>query len=301
MSGKTLNLLALSLLILIWGTTWAVIRVGLEGIPPFLGVSLRFSLASVILIVAGKIAGVRLGHGRREWLMWAVNGLLAFSVSYGVVYWAEQWIPSGLAAVLFATFPLFVAGFAHFWLPGEQLRSKSILGICVGFFGVMVIYSEDLTELAGAEARVASLIFLISPLVAAAANVIVKRWGSGIHPLSLTAVPMGLTGILMGAMAALFERGESVTFDSVSVGALLYLAILGTSVTFLIFFWLLQRLPATRLSLITYGVPVVAVIVGTLFLDEPLSARIIGFFRLYKYSDFSSRLNRIYLFDTLET
>ena len=275
MPEKTLNLVALSLLILIWGTTWAVVRVGLEGIPPFLGISLRFGLASVILIAASKFAGIRLGRSRREWSMWAVNGLMAFSISYGVVYWAEQWIPSGLAAVLFATFPLFVAGFAHFLLPGEQLRSKSVLGICVGFVGVVVIYSEDLTELAGAKARVASLVFLISPFVSAAANVLVKRWGSGIHPLSLTAVPMGLTGILMGVMAALFERGESVTFDSVAVGALFYLAIPGTVVAFLIFFWLLQRLPATRLSLITYGVPVVAVIVGSLFLGEPLSTRIL--------------------------
>ena len=87
---------------------------------------------------------------------------------------------------------------------------------------------------------------------------------------------MGLTALLMGAMAALFERSASVTIDRVSVGALLYLAVFGTSISFSLFFWLLQRVPATRLSLITYAIPIVAVIVGTLFLDEPLTFRIVA-------------------------
>ncbi len=267
---------ALVFLILVWGTTWAAIRVGLEGIPPFLGISLRFGLASLVLLFVAKIAGVRLGSGRRVWTMWLVNGLLAFTISYGVVYWAEQWIPSGLAAVLFATFPLFVAILAHFLLPGERLQARSFVGIMLGFAGLVVIFSEDLTSLAGEQARLAAAVFLISPVVSAVANVVVKRWGSAMHPLSLTAIPMGITAILMGAMAATFERSASVTIDRVSVGALLYLAIFGTSLTFVLFFWLLQRVPATRLSLITYGIPVVAVSVGTLFLDEPLTLRIVA-------------------------
>ena len=275
MQHKYLNAAALALLILIWGTTWAAIRVGLEGIPPFLGISLRFGIASMILLSAAKFVGVRLGGGRREWSIWAVNSLLTFSISYGVVYWAEQWIPSGLAAVLFATFPLFVAILAHFLLPGEQLRALSFAGIMLGFLGLLVIFSEDLTALAGDQARRAAGVFLISPVVSAVANVVVKRWGSAMHPLSLTAVPMGFTAATMGALAAVFERSAPVSFDRVSVGALLYLAAFGTSLTFFLFFWLLQRLPANRLSLITYGVPIVAVVVGTVFLDEPVTARIV--------------------------
>jgi drug/metabolite transporter (DMT)-like permease len=145
----------------------------------------------------------------------------------------------------------------------------------LGFLGLLVIFSEDLTALAGDQARRAAGIFLISPVVSAVANVVVKRWGSAMHPLSLTAVPMGFTAATMGALAAVFEQSAPVSFDRVSVGALVYLAAFGTSLTFLLFFWLLQRLPATRLSLITYGVPIVAVVVGTVFLDEPITARIV--------------------------
>ena len=112
---------AIGLLIVIWGSTWSVIRIGLRGIPPLTGVSLRFGIASVLLLVLAWQQGVRLGGRPYERRLWLINGLLAFSVSYGVVYWAEQWIPSGLAAVLFATFPLCVAVMAHYWLPDERL------------------------------------------------------------------------------------------------------------------------------------------------------------------------------------
>lgn len=191
------------------------------------------------------------------------------------MYWAEQWVPSGLAAVLFSTFPLFVAILAHFWLPGERLTGGSATGILIGFAGVLVVYSEDLSALAGSRTAMASLVFLISPLAAAVGNVVVKRWGEGIDAFTLTAAPMGLTAAVMGVLAWALERDLPVVFDATSVGALLYLALVGSALTFSLFFWLLAKLRATRLSLISYGVPIVAVLVGTLVLDETLSARIL--------------------------
>ena len=276
MQPKSLTHGALAALILIWGTTWAAIRIGLQGIPPFTGVALRFALAAVVLLAVSRILGLPLGSSPRERGLWVINALLSFSISYGVVYWAEQWVPSGLAAVLFSTFPLFVAGMAHFWLPGERLTLAGLLGITLGFVGVVTIFSEDLTAISGREVQRASILFLISPLVSALANVVIKRWGTGVHPMSLTAVPMAMTAILMGGLAATVERGRGITLDAASIGAVVYLAVFGTAVTFFLYFWLLSRLPATRLSLITYGVPVVAVLVGTLLLDEPFTARMLA-------------------------
>jgi drug/metabolite transporter (DMT)-like permease len=273
MQPKSLTHGALALLILIWGTTWAAIRVGLEGLPPFTGVAIRFAIAAVVLLSVAAVMKWPLGSGRLAHLLWLINAGLSFSVSYGVVYWAEQWVPSGLAAVLFSTFPLFVAVMAHFWLPGERLRFASVIGVLLGFAGVVTIFSEDLTSLAGSETRWAAIVFLISPLVSAVANVVIKRWGAGFHPISLTAVPMAMTAGIMGVLAALVERGRGISLDAASTTALLYLAICGTAVTFFLYFWLLDRLPATRLSLITYGVPIVAVTVGTLLLDEAFTLR----------------------------
>lgn len=271
--GRFLTVATFAALCLIWGTTWAVIRIGLEGIPPLTGVAARFAVASLLLLGLGRLLGVRLGTTRTERGLWLVNGLLAFSASYGVVYWAEQWIPSGLAAVLFATYPLMVAVLSHFTLPGERMTPAGLSGIALGFGGVAVIYSTDFSLLGGRQVFVASVVMLLSPAVSAVASVAVKRYGKGVHPLSLTAVPMGMTGVLMGTLAALFERGRPISLNAVSVGALLYLAVFGSAVTFTLYYWLLSHYAATRLSLVAYVIPVVAVFIGTVFLDETLTAR----------------------------
>lgn len=259
-----------------WGTTWAAIRIGLAGVPPLTGVSLRFLAAAALLFALAPFFKVRFGGSATERRLWWVNALLSFCGSYSVVYWAEQYVPSGLAAILFATFPLLVALLAHFALPDERLTRRSVGGVLIGFLGVAVIFSEDLHELGSPMVATASAVFLISPVVSAIANVAVKKWGSGIHPVSLTAVPMGMAGAIVGAAALALERDREVRFDGVSVGALLYLAILGSAFTFTVYYWLMSHVPATRLSLITYAIPVVAVVVGAVFLDEPLTDRILA-------------------------
>jgi drug/metabolite transporter (DMT)-like permease len=265
---------ALAALILIWGTTWAAIRIGLRGMPPLTGLTLRFAIASAALLAFTPVFGVRLGRSRRERWLWVVNGLLTFGLSYSLLYWAEQWVPSGLASVLFATFPLWVAFAAHLLLPGERLRPAALAGALVGFGGVAVLFSEDFQALGGRQVVVAAAVLLLSPLSAAFGSVAVKRWGEGIHPLSLAAVPMGLTALLLAPLAAVVERGRRFEFDAPSVLALLYLALCGSAVTFTLYFWLLERLPATKLSLFNYVTPVVAVTVGSVFLREPLTPRL---------------------------
>lgn len=266
---------AFVLLTAIWGTTWAAIRLGLEGLPPFTGVSLRFLVAGALLLALVPVFGVRFSWSRREVGLWIANGGLAFSASYTVVYWAEQYIPSGLAAVLFASYPLFVAGLAHLALPAEKLSARAAGGVLLGFAGVAVIFSDDLRALGGEDTRAVALLFLVSPVVSAIATVAVKRWGAGIHPLSLTAVPMLLTGIVVGVLALLFERQTALVFDLRSLGALVYLAVPGSAVTFTVYYWMLAHAPATRVALIAYTIPIVAVVVGALAFDEPVRARLL--------------------------
>ena len=264
-----------AVLCLIWGSTWAVIRVGLAGIPPFSGVSLRFAIASALLFVLGRLSGVRLGRSALERRLWVVNGLLSFAVSYGVVYWAEQWVPSGLTAVLFATYPLFVAAVAHFLLPAEALTWREALGILTGFAGVGVIFSEDLSALGGPGVALGAAVLLISPFVSAVSSVAIKRWGGGMHPFSLTTVPMAIGAAATGLVALATERGRPFVWSGASVSALLYLALAGSAVTFTLYYWLLSHMPAKRLALITYVIPVEAVLIGTA-LGERLTARIVA-------------------------
>jgi len=263
------------LLTLIWGTTWAAIRIGLDGVPPFTGVAVRFAIAGTLLLALALALGVRLGRGRHEKALWLVNGVLSFCLSYAIIYWSEQHIPSGLAAVLFATNPLVVAALAHFLLAGERLTAAAVAGLVLGFAGVAVIFSDDLTLLGGPQVRLAALVMLVSPLVSALASVVVKRWGSDVPPLSLAAVPMLIAGVVMGGVAAAFERHRPLVFDAPSVGALLYLVVFGSAVTFTLYYWLLARVRATQVALMSYLIPIVAVAVGAVLFDEPLRPRLL--------------------------
>lgn len=272
--GPGLTVAVYVLLCLIWGTTWSAIQIGLEGIPPLSGVAIRFFLAGALLWVIARARKIPLGRLPHEKTLWWVNATLAFSMSYGVVYWAEQWVPSGLAAVLFATYPLFVAVFAHFLLAGERTSLAEGLGMVLGFAGVATIFSADFGKLGGSQVLLASVVMLASPVSAALATVFVKRLGQGIHPLSLTAVPMMIAGLAMGVLATLFERGRAFTFGPRSLAALFYLAVIGSAVTFTLYYWLLAHLPAKRMALIAYLIPLIAITIGTLR-GETLTSRIL--------------------------
>jgi drug/metabolite transporter (DMT)-like permease len=274
MSERFKILSALTAMTLVWGSTWAAIRIGLQGIPPFAGVAMRFAVAAVLLFVLARVFGVGMGKSRREVVLWWVNGVLTFVVTYGLVYWAEQRISSGLAAVLFATFPLWVALLAQPVLPAERFTLRSATGILIGFAGVAVIFSEDLSSIGDPGAGFAAAVMMLGPFAAAVANVAVKRWGQGIHPISLTAVPMAISAVVMAGVSLAVERGEPMTFDAVSIGSVLYLAVFGSAFTFYCYFWLLERLPATSVALTNYVSPVVAVLLGAVLLDESLTLRV---------------------------
>ena len=266
---------SLATLVIIWGTTWAVIRIGLGGIPPFTGVALRFGIAGLLLWGAAFAIGLRGARLRAPWWLWTAQGLLTFGVSYGLVYWGEQWVPTGLTALLFATFPLWVAVLAHFTLPGEQMRPIGVLGLLLALGGVALLFAQDLQALGGPRVAVAAAVLLLAPLSSAIAQIVVKRWGSEVHPVTLNAGSMLIAAGAMGTLALLLERHRPVRFDATSVGSLLYLAILGTCVTFSLYFWLLRHMTATGLSLTAYAIPVVAVVVGAAVFDEPVTPQLL--------------------------
>ncbi len=249
---------------------------GLRGLPPLTAVALRFGLAAAALLALAPAFGVKLGRSRIERRLWWANALLTFCIPYSVLYWAEQWVPSGLCSVIFSTFPLLTALGAHFILPAERLTPRSLGGIVLGFAGIAVIYSADFQALGGNQVAKAAAVLFLSPLFAALGNVTVKRWGGGLHPLSTAAVPMGITAVLVGTLALLFESGRHVTFNTPSVLSILYLGLIGSAFPFTLYFWLLRHQSATSLSMINYATPVLAVIVGSLFLGEAFTPRLLA-------------------------
>lgn len=218
---------------------------------------------------------VRFGTKPHEKTLWLVNGALFFSVSYGVVYWSEQYVPSGLASILFATFPLLVTLFAHWLLPGEPLRFRAAAGAVVAFGGVVVIFSEDLAKIGGPKTKFAAAVLLLSPLVSALSSVSIKKWGAEIHPISLAAMPMAVAAVVMAALALLFERDRAISWTPASIGALVYLSVFGSALTFTLYYWLLRHVRASHVALIAYATPIIAVATGVLFLNESLTSRML--------------------------
>jgi len=261
-------------LILIWGTTFAAIRVGLETVPPFAGIALRFAIAAGVLFVGARVAGVDWRVGGNQWGLWTLNAVCHFVIPYGVVYWSEQWLPSGLVALLFSTNPLFVALLAHLLLPGERLGRLGWLGVVAGFAGVATIYSEDLSALGGEQAQRVAVVFLAAPLVAAIGDVLIKRYWSRVHAISLTAPSLALTAVTMTALSLAFEDPAAVELDAKAWAIILYLALFGTALAFTVYFRLLSRVRVTGLTLIAYPIPVVALVIGAVWLDEVITWRV---------------------------
>jgi drug/metabolite transporter (DMT)-like permease len=261
-------------LTLVWGTTWAAIRISLAGIPPLSGVALRFTLAGLALLLWARVCGVAIEPSPLAWRLWWANALLTFVGSYGLVYWAEQRVPSGLAAVLFATFPLWVTLLGRRFLPGERGGGRELAGVALGFAGTGLLFSEDLELALGPGASVAAAALVVAPLLSALATVGTKRWGSALPPETLAAPPMLLAGLALAPAAAWLERDRAWSFAPAPWLATVYLALVGSSLTFPLYFWLLARRSAVTAALVSYTAPVVAVALGVALFDEPMTLRL---------------------------
>jgi len=150
----------------IWGSTWLFIKLGLEALPPLTFAGIRFVIACAILFAIIRIRRIALPRARADWVLLALTGILSFGLNYGLVFWGEQYISSGLAALLQATLPAFGLVFAHFHLPGERLSWTKIGGVVLGVCGVGVVFSNQLV-IAGRQAAIGCVALILSAVCAA--------------------------------------------------------------------------------------------------------------------------------------
>src|SRR6185436_12598278 len=139
-----LQILAYALLCLIWGSTWIVIKVGYGDLGPFNVAAVRFVIAGTVFALLVPILGARLPRGRTEWLLVSWVGTVLFAADYGLIYWAEQRLDSGLTAVIFAVMPVMTSVAAHFYLASERLTPHKLLGTVIAFAGVAVLFTDRL-------------------------------------------------------------------------------------------------------------------------------------------------------------
>ena len=261
------------LLCLIWGSTWLFIKLGLEDLPPLTFAGIRFLIASLILLALLKIRGQSLPNSRRDWMLLATVGVMAFSLNYGLLFWGEQYISSGLAALLQATAPAFGLVIAHFYLPGEKMTAAKIVGVLIGVVGVGVIFSSQLS-IAGPQALAGSLALLLSAVFVAYSNVIVKAYCRHLEPTVLAAGQM-ICGLVPLLLIGIPLEGNPLKFHwtPMALVALLYLAIVGSVIAFILYYWLMKNMDVTKTLLIALVTPVVAVTLGMIVLKETLEWR----------------------------
>jgi len=256
-------------LVLIWSSTWVAIKIGLEDVAPLLSAGVRFALAGAGLLVLAVAMRRPL---KTDFRLAAILGLLPFAFAYGLIYWGEQYVPSGLAAVLFGVMPLYSAGIASVALTDEPLRARLVAGIAVAIGGLALAFGESLALGDAKWALLAATACAIAPLCAAIGNVTIKRRGHGVDPIVVNGWGMLGGGLMLLVVSAPTEDWGATALTAQAIGSVAYLALIGSAVPFVTLTRLLRELPAVTMSYITLVLPFGALAFGAAIYDERVTA-----------------------------
>jgi len=269
--------LALIALYIVWGSTYLGIKFAIETIPPFFHAGVRFLISGIILLTWQRAAGQSMPT-RKQWISTAIVGALLLLGGNGLVAWAEQFIPSGIAALIIASSPMFLVIGEAIRPNGVKPNWQGIVGLLIGFLGIFVLIGPG--EISGNAAK-------LNPFGVAALLAACLFWSTGsMYSKSVDLPKSSLmnTGaqMLMGSISLFVVSllsGELHGWDVSAVSArslygLSYLILVGSLVGFASYGWLLRNAPISLVSTYAYVNPIVAVFLGTLFANEPLEPRI---------------------------
>jgi drug/metabolite transporter (DMT)-like permease len=255
---------------LLWGSTWSVVKVGLEDLPPLRFVGIRMLVAGLALLPFARARGASLGS-RTGWRI-AGLGLLQIGLPFGLLFVGQQWIPSSWAALLFSTFPVWLLLVGRVMLPDQHLTGRKLLAAGLGVAGVVVLQDSGLGKLeVTGQVLLGCLLCLASVAVISVANVLAKKHMGHVPAHVLVFGQTFSSAIPLLALSFLLEAGQPVHWSTRSVLAVLYLALCGTVLTYQCLYWLLPRISLAALGAMALLDTLVAVVLGVVFLDEPLT------------------------------
>jgi drug/metabolite transporter (DMT)-like permease len=273
-------ILAFAVLYTTWGTTYLAIKIGVETLPPAIFGGARLGLAGFLVLCYLRLRGHVLALPRRnDWLWLIVPAILFFVGGNGLLTVGEKYVASGVASVLGATTPLLMALMERFWPGGERLNGRGWLGVLLGLCGVLVLLAPQLGDPASFAQDLGPLLILASSISWSLGSVIARYRKVHAGHLVITGYQMLVGGGSLFVVGVLLGELGQLTPESLSpkaVGAFFYLLVMGSILGFTAFNWLLRNVSVTLAGTYAYVNPVVAIIVGWLLNDEPITAAIVG-------------------------
>ncbi|MEN8191910.1 MAG: DMT family transporter [Bacteroidota bacterium] len=258
------------LICLIWGSTWIVIKIGLETMTPMFAVGLRFLIAAGVLYAIIKFKNLIIDLNPISVRLYLFLGIFSYIIPFSLVYWAEQFVPTGLTSVLFAVFPFWVILFSRIALPKGSIGIFKVIGVGLGFIGITIIFWNDIS-FDFEDQTLGMLAVILSAIMQAFVIVIVKKYGKELHPISMNFYPLLITGVILIPVALVLEDSTRLTYSHEALFSILYLSTIGSVVAFTVYYWLLKRINAVILSLSSFITPIAAIILGWIILDERLN------------------------------
>jgi drug/metabolite transporter (DMT)-like permease len=284
MSYRYKVILAFALVYVFWGSTYlgieeAVGKAGEAGVPPMMMAATRFTIAGVLMLLFLALRGRNIRMPLRDFVQQGIIGVLLLSMANVVLAWAEQWVPTGLAALLVSITPLWFLVLETWVLPGEhRFTGRTLAGLTLGIVGIVVLIWPELRHTGdiGQKELFASLILPLGSLCWATGSVLSKRWKTAVDPFVATGWQMAIAGAVNFVLALALGDQRHAVYSLHRWAAIIYLVIFGSWVGFTAYIWLLKHVPTPKVTTYAYVNPVVAVFLGWLILHEQITGYILA-------------------------
>jgi drug/metabolite transporter (DMT)-like permease len=259
---------------LIWGSTWGAIKIGINDVPPFVFAFARAVAVAGLLTLIAVALRQPFPRGRRTVLIATIVGLINVGFTWAIIFWSEQFVPSGLVAVFGSAAPVWTAVLAHFMVKGDRLSALKILGLVLGLLGTVILIGAPETA-DGTAGLISTALLALMPITWAIAAILQSRFLRTVAPIPTVALGTWASVLLL-APFALFQLPQSQHWTLASVLAFAYLVVFGTCFGMVVSLWLYRKLRPTTITLIQVIVPAEAILIGTVWLGEPLSIRMLA-------------------------
>ena len=261
-------------MVLLWGSTWAAIKIGVAEVPPYLFAFERAIAVAAILTVAVLVLGQSFPRTRTTILATAISGLFNTGTTWAVIFWAEQFVPSGLVAVFGAMAPVWTAILAHFYVRGDRLSRLKVLALVLGLVGTALLVGAPAAS-EGPNALLATGLLALMPISWALSGILIARFLARESPIAVVGIGTWV-GALFLLPFALTQMGQPQNWDARSTIAFAYLVIGGSCIGLVLNAWLYRHLRPTTVSLSQVLIPVQALLIGAFALGEEFTFRMLA-------------------------